>query len=353
CEGQIEKPALMILDSEAKTKFFEWRNQIYSFKDQLPAQLRGFLPKAVEYVLRLTGVIHCLQMFSAGSTPQLILSVEDLERGIKAVSFYMGQIQGAVRLIEEEGYAPPEISERSLLLAQTLHQLRPHLQDGRLAVGFIHKHYNLTAPKTQKISKPKGMGAVLRAAMLTMAPGKHDANGHRGVSCLQWDKNTESFIEQRLQCLQSQKSQDWQGFDDADVEARMSASSAGPAEGFKDNADISKRMSAPETCISIEPQHNADVADMVLTKEKQRIFKDTPLVQCENCQNFTASSDAPWGRGYCHLHEKSWNGKMTQFSGDLHPCLSFDVKDSIKVLAAWDEAIGQMVHEAVQTHGLG
>ena len=46
--------------------------------------------------------------------------MEDLERGIKTVSFYMGQIQGALRLIEEEDYSPPEISERSLLLAQTL-----------------------------------------------------------------------------------------------------------------------------------------------------------------------------------------------------------------------------------------
>ena len=60
CEGRIEKPTRMILDSEAQAKFFEWRNQIFSFKDQLPAQLRGFLPKAVEYVLRLTGVIHCM-----------------------------------------------------------------------------------------------------------------------------------------------------------------------------------------------------------------------------------------------------------------------------------------------------
>ncbi|MGO9620725.1 MAG: DUF3987 domain-containing protein [Desulfobaccales bacterium] len=263
CEGRIHEPTRMILSSEAQERFFEWRNQIFSFKDQLPAQLRGFLPKAAEYVLRLTGLIHCMEMFSIGRTPQAILSVEDLERGIKTVSFYLGQIQGALRMIEEDGYAPPEVNERSFLLAQSLDKLRPHIQDGRLAIGFIHKHYNIMAPKTQKIGSPRGMGAVLRAVKLTIPPGKYDANGHRSVKCLEWNKNTETFIEQCLRCLQSQNSQDWQGLEGTDDEDPMSASSAEPAEGFKDNADISERMSASETCIIIEPQDNADVADIV------------------------------------------------------------------------------------------
>jgi hypothetical protein len=224
--GRIEKPTRMIFDSEAQEKFFEWRNQLYSCKDRLPAQLRGFLPKAVEYVLRLTGVIHVIQMFSRGSTPQAILSVEDLERGIKTVSFYLGQIQGALRLIEEDDYSPPEISERSLLLAQTLDQLRPHLENGRLSVGFILKHYNMVAPKTQRIGKPRGMGAVLRAISLTISPGKHDANGHRAVKCLAWDKKTEIFIKQCLQCLQQEKTQGWQEYEDTDVQNSMSAMSA-------------------------------------------------------------------------------------------------------------------------------
>jgi hypothetical protein len=263
CEGRIEKPIRMILDSEAQAKFFEWRNQIFSFKDQLPAQLRGFLPKAVEYVLRLTGVIHCMTMFSVGRPPQAILSVEDLERGIKAVGFYVGQIQGALRLIEKEYYSPPEISERSLLLAQTLDELRPHLENGRLAVGFILKQYNMIAPKTQMVGTPRGMGAVLRAVNLTISPGKHNANGRRSVKCLSWGKDTETFIKQCLQCLQCQESQDGQGFDDADVQEPMSATSAAPASGFAVMADINERMTAPETFINIEPQDNADIADIV------------------------------------------------------------------------------------------
>ena len=116
--------------------------------------------------------------------------------------------------------------------------MRPHLEDGRLAIGFIHKQYNLIAPKTQRIGKPQGMGAVLRAVKLTISPGKHDANGHRAAKCLEWDKNTETFIEQCLQCLQRQKSQEWQRIEDADVEEPMSASSKNPAEGFEEITQI-------------------------------------------------------------------------------------------------------------------
>ena len=176
--------------------------------------------------------------------------MEDLERGIKTISFYMGQIQGAVRLIEEEYYSPPEISERSLLLAQTLDQLRPHLENGRLAIGFIHKQYNLIAPKTQKIGKPRGMGAVLRAVKLTISPGKHDANGHRSAKCLEWDKKQRLSSNNVCNVCKVRKAQNRQGFEGADVEEPMSESSAAPSEGFEDMPGISEKMSTSETCTS-------------------------------------------------------------------------------------------------------
>lgn len=72
------------------------------------------------------------------------------------------------------------------------------------------------------------------------------------------------------------------------------------------------------------------------------------LVRCGNCQYFTASLGAPGGRGHCSLGEESWNGMSTQFSDAPHPCQSFSAKDSIKALAAWDEAIAEVVGEAMQ-----
>lgn len=408
--GKIEKPARMILSSEAQGRFFEWRNQLVSCKDQLPAPLRGFLPKAVEYVLRLTGVIHCIQMFSIGKTPQAILTVEDLERGIKTVLFYLGQVQDALRLIENEDHVPVEISERSRLLAQTLEGLRPHLDNGRLAVKFIHEQYNLIAPQTLRIGKPRGMGAVLRAVKLTISPGKHDANGHRAAKCLIWDKTTETFIEQRLQCLQSQ---DWQEVDDADVEEPMTATSAEPIEFVQTLQTLEKQCLHQENCASCGSTDIADIADIGVSTFSQFSpslnWQEVPegvvippgaeirmdmatgknyarwsdgsdtdglnrssgigetdqedlvgkypgesimdahyLVQCGRCQHFSPSPVKAGEKGSCQLYPKSsWNGTPFQSPDDPHACPAFEAKDSIKKLAAWDEAISQRVGEAL------
>jgi putative DNA primase/helicase len=75
--------------------------------------------------------------------------------------------------------------------------------------------------------------------------------------------------------------------------------------------------------------------------DKNRSISNETLVNCGNCQNFTASLGAPGGRGHCS--KKSWNGKSTQFSGDPHPCQSFEA------LAACDKGVGQVMEKVVQS----
>jgi Protein of unknown function (DUF3987) len=170
--GRINNPRTMIFTKEAQKKFFDWRNDIFSQKDNLPPQLLGFLPKAVEYCLRLTGVVQAIWAFSQDQSPKIVLTVDDLDRGIEAIHFYLGQIQDALQLIADEDHVPLEISERSILLARTLESLRPHIDNGRLAIRFIQDQFNKIAPKAQRISSPRAMGPFLRAGCLTTTTGK-------------------------------------------------------------------------------------------------------------------------------------------------------------------------------------
>ena len=262
--GKIEKPVRLILDSQAQQKFLDWQNDLNSFKNRLPAQFRGFLPKAVEYCLRLTGIIHCMHKFSMGRTPQVVLTMVDLGRAMKAVTFYLGQVQAALRIIEDENFVPMEISERSLLLARTLDRLQPHLENGRLAIGFIQEEFNELAPKTLKVANPRGMGAWLRDVGLTITPGKHDANGKRAAKCLEWDERIETFIKQCLQCLQQEEIQEWREFEDADFKNSMSATSASSTETFESAQTLQtskEQCLQPETCADNRKADIADVAD--------------------------------------------------------------------------------------------
>ncbi len=80
----------------------------------------------------------------------------------------------------------------------------------------------------------------------------------------------------------------------------------------------------------------------------ESIIDDHELVQCVWCQHFIQSPVKDGGDSSCRLYPKSsWNGKPFQSPDDTHPCTSFEAKDSIKVLVAWDEAIAQRVREAL------
>jgi len=260
--GRIEQPTRMVLDSQAQQKFLDWQNDLNSFKNRLPAQFRGFLPKAVEYCLRLTGIIHCMHKFSMGGTPQAVLTVEDLDRGIKAVTFYLGQVQAALQIIEDENFVPMEISERTILLARTLDRLRSHLGNGRLAIGYLQDEYNKIAPKTQHIGSARAMGAWLRGVRLTTTPELHDANGRRRVNCLEWNQKTEKFIDQSLHSLQPLQTLEWQGSDDGDIENPTSPSSPSltePVASMERLERLQNQPLRPETCTN---SHNGDVGEV-------------------------------------------------------------------------------------------
>jgi hypothetical protein len=215
--GCIENPFCMRLDSNAQNRFLEWRNLIDRQKRNLHPGLRGFLPKACGYALRLAGLIHALWRFHDGGIPNQFLTLEDINRGITAVEFYLGQTVDAMQLIENSAHCPPDTSERVKHLAETLEGLRNEVDSGRLAVGYIQERFNQGMPKEKQIGTAKGMGALLRSIQLTIPDRLHDFHGQRRISCLEWDSKTESFIKRSLQSLQSLQRQEQQCFADGDI----------------------------------------------------------------------------------------------------------------------------------------
>lgn len=202
----LGEPLDLHLAPQARAVFLDWRNSLDSQRDELPAQLRGFLPKAFSYALRLAGALHCITAFHAGSEPAPVLDKPGILNGIDMAEFYLGQAVDAVRLLADEGLArPTEVSDRMQLLAKVLTSLRPDLDNGRLAVGFIQERFNTLAPAEARIKSPHAMGAMLRSAGLSVSAGKLNANGRRSTRCLLWDQKSEDFVQTSLQTLQTLK----------------------------------------------------------------------------------------------------------------------------------------------------
>lgn len=195
----------LCLDEEAQEHFINWRNKITNQQADLPERLRGFLPKIVSYSLRLAGVLYCLDKFAAGSFPGAILTISDVEKGIKVAMFYMGHIVIAMRaLCTEEKISPPEVIERKKQVVETIESLRDEVDNGRLPLGLIHERFNQLTNSEIKVKDPRTMANILRNCNLTIPPTKFRYKDKTGITCLVWDKKTESFIKT---CQLSQLSQ--------------------------------------------------------------------------------------------------------------------------------------------------
>jgi hypothetical protein len=202
----IENPFCMFLDGDAQKRFFDWRNSLDQQKVDLHPILRGFLPKAYGYALRLCGLIHALSRFHEDLAPQRILTLEDVNRGIEAVEFFLGQTVDAVRLIEDPEHCLIDTTERVKHLAETLEILRSEVDSGRLAIGFIQDRYNQGLQKEKQIETAKAMGALLRSIPLTVSERRHRANNKVSAFCVEWNQKTESFLKSH--CQSSRCSQD-------------------------------------------------------------------------------------------------------------------------------------------------
>ncbi len=189
------EPLNIMFTSEAWEQFCEWRDNLDSLKIDLPPLIRGFLPKIFEYCLRLTLILYLIECFHEKKEPAKFLGEKAVKKGITVARFYLSQIAEAVSLFDTERASQPvEVSERTIRLAKILQNLKRELDNGKLAVGYILEKYNEGCPPYLSLRTPKSMGAFLRNCNLKVTNSKHDANGKKGVRCLEWDETTDKFI---------------------------------------------------------------------------------------------------------------------------------------------------------------
>jgi len=185
----------LCLSKDAQALFLDWRNDLYSKKTEIPDQLKGFLPKITSYALRLSGALFCMNQFAAGSFPGAVLSKNDVEKGMQTALFYMGHIVDAMQaLCSKDRVIPFEVTDQIKHLAKTLETLKPEIDNGRLAVGYICEQFNKTCLDKDKITV-RMMGSMLRSNGLTVPPTRYRANGKVGAYCIVWDKKIKNFLK--------------------------------------------------------------------------------------------------------------------------------------------------------------
>jgi hypothetical protein len=192
-------PWHMALDRETREYFFEWRNELYGLRDSLPQELRGFVPKAVGYALRLTGILHCLNRFAQGQEPLASLGRADLDAGIAFALFYLGQTVDALHYLVGKNQGKPAIDmtdARVITLARALAKIEPDVESGRVAIGHVHRIYNDMVPNPEQFRSSRAVGAFIRSLGLTIPERRFTWRGQCGVYCVSWDEKIKKLLEQ-------------------------------------------------------------------------------------------------------------------------------------------------------------
>jgi hypothetical protein len=248
-DQHVDAPCHMILTEDARARFIDWRNEIYGIRESLPGELRGFLPKAIGYALRLTGIIHCLNRFTRGQEPLTLLDNDDLEAGIAFTRFYLGQTVDAIHyMIGKQQVMKADTSDtRVQTLGRVLSASKGEADHGRLGMSWLMARYNEAAQTP--FENARGFGAFLRSVGLTVAPGTHDFRGQRRVKCLVLDKKTET-LEKDVSTSPRLQSKAEQGFPDGDVENATSPC-------LHDSSSLWRRGEEAKTT---SPCRNIDVA---------------------------------------------------------------------------------------------
>lgn len=186
-------PWHMNLDSNALEYFQNWRNRLFFQKKSLPVELHGFMPKAVGYALRLTGLLHCLSQFAAKEVPKEKLNTDELKAGVAFAEYYLGQTVDALHFLqkndhEHTGARKATEDSRVLSLARTLSRVEAEVENNRIAIGYLTGVYNKIASSADRISSARAMGEFLRNLGLTVPGSKHTWRNKRGVCCLVYDE---------------------------------------------------------------------------------------------------------------------------------------------------------------------
>jgi hypothetical protein len=87
--------------------------------------------------------VHCIHRFNSRQEPDSILTLPDIERGIAAVAFYLGQAVDALQLVVDEEHKPKEdMNPPRVAVMGAILALEHEIENGMLTSRQVVNHFN-------------------------------------------------------------------------------------------------------------------------------------------------------------------------------------------------------------------
>jgi len=196
CQVPDWSPHSFMFSRDAYSRFRDWRNNLMALELDMPVQFRGYLPKAVSYAARLSGILLVLHEISRGKNiDSRVLEIEDVNRGIDLVMYYLGQAVDAMMSLTGRAVEaiPYDATPQLIGLCNVLQRLCPNSPQGKLPISDIATELDKVMPSEQKLS-PRGLGTYLRSLGLDTT-GRIRVGDRAGICALEYNDKVINLLK--------------------------------------------------------------------------------------------------------------------------------------------------------------
>jgi len=248
-------PLTLRFSDSAWDCFADFRNRTFAARDSFPPAFRGFIPKAASYVLRIAGLLHVMEQLSNGEDISPVVDLEIVRMAITAVSFYLGHILEALRLLNGEQTSIQQRDDEKYIISALENLSGKAARQGYITVQNIANSYNASTGGAVNARK---MGDILLKNGLPTV----DVPGHcRGVFL----SEIRNFLDRHPRHPQSAAYQDITSWTSEKRHPRHPCND----NSSKDIGDIPKATSPAECLDNSGVRDIRDIRDIVSKQTKK------------------------------------------------------------------------------------
>ncbi len=178
--GYIE-PKVLILNGGAVDLFEAFHNSYTELIPFLSNNAKPFVAKLLTYCLKIAGILHTFECFTAGDTSiKSPINASAMEKAIKLTKYYAGQSMSALKLYRTD--TEKKLNEVEARLLKVVFSLENEIEKGKLPLFRIRERLNADLPGPLH-HNPKQIGAMLRKQ------GLETKRSTGGAYVLVWEKN--------------------------------------------------------------------------------------------------------------------------------------------------------------------
>ena len=158
---------VLSLTKEAWEVFMQSTNSLKKLSQYVPYRFRVFIPKAENYILRIAGVLHMVEMVLSGVEEiNTNVSEDAVKRAVKVVYYFLGQ---ARQIVELYGPRIKKLDMNYVVVIEAVLETIAKLNVNSVPVSDIMVQFNRIVPAEAAITSNQKFGALIKKVLTDLS----------------------------------------------------------------------------------------------------------------------------------------------------------------------------------------